>query len=99
MSQTKVFRGVQTSVVREPHKLTGYYRGTPVASCERKNGALIVTLNTGGWKSATTKTRMNQFSYEYCGCAFQVSQRKGEWYVTVKGDETLWTTDTISFAI
>ncbi len=33
------------------------------------------TLNTGGWYSATTKDRINQYS------PVRVYQRKGEWYL------------------
>lgn len=34
-----------------------------------------VTLNSGGWRTATTKARMNEFS------PLRVSQDKGSWYV------------------
>jgi len=43
-----------------------------------------ITLNTGGWKTNTTKTRMNQASNQY-GLGFSVSQVKGVWYVSHKG--------------
>lgn len=43
-----------------------------------------VILNTGGWKTATTKTRMNQFSNEY-GLPFNVYQRDYTWYIAVPG--------------
>lgn len=39
-----------------------------------------ITLNTNGWKSATTKARMNQASNQY-GLGFAVYQDKGEWFV------------------
>ena len=35
----------------------------------------LVTLNSGGWKTVTTKARMNEFS------PFQIAQEKGVWVV------------------
>jgi hypothetical protein len=45
-----------------------------------------VKLNTGGWRTATTKSRMNQASVQF-GLGYQVYQHKGEWYVRTKADE------------
>lgn len=39
-----------------------------------------IVLNTGGWRTATTKTRMNQTSRQF-NLEFKVFQKKGEWYV------------------
>lgn len=43
----------------------------------------IVTLNSGGWQTVTTKRKMcqaaNQFALRFC-----VFQRKGEWFVDIK---------------
>ena len=47
-----------------------------------------VILNSGGWRSATTKTRMNQAANQY-GLGFSVFQAKGEWYVDHAGQR--WT--------
>ena len=41
-----------------------------------------VILNSGGWKTVTTKARMNQAANEY-NLPYQVYQDKGEWYVNV----------------
>lgn len=43
-----------------------------------------VILNTGGWRTATTKTRMNQTANEY-GLPFTVYQHDFDWYITVPG--------------
>lgn len=40
----------------------------------------LIHLDTGGWKTNTTKLRMNQTSNEF-GLDFQVYQEKFEWYV------------------
>lgn len=39
------------------------------------------TLNSGGWQTATTKDRINQYS------PVRVYQRKFEWFVTINGKE------------
>ena len=41
-----------------------------------------VTLNSGGWKTTTTKKRINQAFDEFFGAGnFRVYQDKGVWYV------------------
>lgn len=47
----------------------------------------FITLNSGGWKTTTTKARMNQVSNEY-GLGYRVFQKDHEWYVSV-GEKTL----------
>lgn len=55
-----------------------------------------VTLNSGGWQTATTKCKMcqaaNQFALRFC-----VYQKRGEWFVdienpayTLDGDAPYW---------
>jgi len=43
-----------------------------------------ITLNAGGWKTATTKTRMNQASSQY-GLGYTVTQKDYEWFVRYRG--------------
>ena len=44
-----------------------------------------IILNSGGWETVTTKTRMNQASNEY-GLGFDVYQVDFTWYVAYKGE-------------
>jgi len=46
-----------------------------------KDGQII--LDTGGYFSATTRTAMNQASYQF-DLGFGVYQKKGEWFATWK---------------
>ena len=39
-----------------------------------------IILNTGGWKTVTTKARMNQVSNQF-GLGYSVYQEDGTWYV------------------
>ena len=59
------------------------YHSTRVASYAQKNGR--VSLDTGGWKTATTKKRMNQFSRLF-GLGFEVYQKDFEWFVSFPDD-------------
>lgn len=57
------------------------YHQTCVAK-KHKNG--VIELNSNGWRTATTKTRMNQFSNQH-GLGYTVSQKDGLWSVSVGG--------------
>lgn len=41
-----------------------------------------IRLNSGGWRTATTKLRMNQTSNQF-GLGFSVFQHKRRWYVDI----------------
>lgn len=82
MAQTHVVRGVATKVVRDPchtDTVVCTYHDTVVA---RKEGRLV-RLDSGGYRTATTKLRMNQFANEYCNSWFNVCQKGGKWYVHI----------------
>ena len=44
-----------------------------------------ITLNTGGWKTNTTKNRMNQTSQQF-DLGFNVYQKNWEWYLEYNGN-------------
>jgi hypothetical protein len=44
-----------------------------------------IILDSGGWDTVTTKTRMNQVSNEF-GLGYSVSQMNFKWYVCFKGE-------------
>jgi len=52
-----------------------------------------VILRTGGWKSATTKTRMNQAARQF-GLPYTVYQKAGEWYANTPGGVIPFASDT-----
>lgn len=45
-----------------------------------------VKLNSGGWKTATTRTRMNQFANAHCGGRYSVFQKAFDWFIRVNGE-------------
>ena len=97
MSQTDIFRGVETTAIHSDGIILGIYRGTTVAS---KKGNSI-TLQTGGWRSRTTKTRMNQFSNNFVDRSFGVFQLKGAWFVVLRRSGTVlpFFSDSITFEV
>lgn len=60
----------------ESGELTVFYHGTPVVEYRRGT----VTLNTAGYFTNTTKTRMNQAANQF-GIPFRVFQRDHIWHV------------------
>lgn len=97
MAQTHKVQGTATKVSKPfPGTVCVTYHDTTVAVL---NGA-TVTLNSGGWRTATTKTRLAQFASEFCSNAFRVYQERGAWYVCfADGRETVPFKDGMSFAI
>jgi hypothetical protein len=78
--QTRKVSGVKTKVIHTATGLIVRYHNTDVVVV--KNGE--VTLNTGGWKTVTTKRRMNQAANQF-GLNYHVFQEDHEWYVFWKG--------------
>jgi hypothetical protein len=96
MAQTHIFRGVETTTLRNHDgALVGIYRGTEVAS-QLGN---IITLKTGGWKSRTTKLRMNQFANTYAQSRFGVMQKDFDWFVIVGDQKIPCVGDSITFEV
>jgi hypothetical protein len=93
MTNLNKFQGVETTTYMANGELFGVYRGTTVAS---KLGNRV-TLNTGGWKSRTTKVRMNQFSRNFCGGVFTVYQKDYSWFVSIHGKNIPFDGNTIDF--
>jgi len=56
------------------------YWNTDVVTDEGSVKGAWCTLNHGGWKTATTKKRMNQAAKQF-GLCYQVFQSKFDWFV------------------
>ena len=80
MAQTSICRGVATSVVCTNGRITVVYHNTMVVDVTPEH----ITLDTGGWKTATTKLRMNQASAQF-NLGYSVYQQKGQWFVSYRG--------------
>ena len=93
MANQKQVGRVATSVVTENGITSVYYHGTPVV---RWGGGLII-LNTGGWFTPTTKTRMNQAANQY-ELGFSVYQKAGQWFAGYQGRDIPFNGNTLTLA-
>jgi len=80
MSQTQTVGRTHTTVSRDGGRLRVTYHWTDVVSVADDGE---ITLNTGGWRTVTTKLRMNQAANQF-GLGFGVCQRDFEWFVIFK---------------
>jgi len=80
MVQTRKVSGVKTRVTHTATGLIVRYHSTDVVVVH--NGE--VTLNTNGWKTVTTKRRMNQAANQF-GLGYYVFQEHHDWYVCWNG--------------
>lgn len=78
MAQTHRVSGVATQVRTEGRRTIVRYHSTDVISWDDKE----IVLNSGGYRSATTKLRMNQASNQF-DLGIRVFQEDYEWYVVV----------------
>lgn len=79
MSQQNKIGTHKTSIFAEDGLMRVVYHETAVVSF---NDSKII-LNTGGWQTNTTKTRMNQTSNQFA-LGFQVYQKNFDWFVSYK---------------
>ena len=81
MGQTQKVGKVGTTVRTSDGKTVVKYHKTDVVKFDERR----IILNSGGWRTVTTKTRMNQASAQF-GLGYGVFQEKGLWYVENKGE-------------
>lgn len=82
MAQTSIFRGTARAIVSNDDGSTSYaYHRTTIVRAY-KDGS--IKLDSGGFRSKTTKTAMNQASNQF-RLGFQVYQKDFGWFVTWKG--------------
>lgn len=58
------------------------YHATDVVSFD----AALIRLNSGGWRTSTTKTRMNQASHQF-DLKYSVFQKDYAWFVEYNGQK------------
>lgn len=76
MAQQHQVGRTATTISTEDGETRVTYHSTAVVKFTAKR----VTLNSGGWMTATTKTRMNQASRQF-GLGYSVFQKMYVWYV------------------
>jgi hypothetical protein len=80
MGQTQKLGRTATSVRTEDGTIYVRYHNTDVVAFTDR----VIELNSGGWRTVTTKARMNQASSQF-GLGFYVRQDKGRWFVRLPG--------------
>ena len=90
MAQTQRISGVATNVQTKNGVTTVRYHSTDVVTFDDNT----IKLDTGGWRSVTTKLRMNQASNQF-DLGYGVWQEKGEWYVEHKGKTYTFENETL----
>ena len=82
--QTQQFKGTARAI--RTNETTGtknyFYHDTPIVGVFT-DGSIM--LNSGGWRTMTTKLAMNQASAQD-KLGFSVYQQKRQWFVTWKGE-------------
>ena len=81
MGQQQRVGAHKTSIVQLEGMTSVVYHSTPVVQFNDKE----IVLDSGGWETATTKSRMNQASNQY-GLEFEVHQVNFSWYVDYRGE-------------
>ena len=77
----------KTSIITLEGMTSIVYHNTPVVQFNADK----IILNSGGWDTRTTKTRMNQASNQY-GLGFEVYQVNYSWYVDYRDKCGEWET-------
>lgn len=90
MGQNVVCRGRATTVRCDDKGLSVIYHATEVVKTTKD----MIILNTGGWKTATTKARMNQASNQF-GLGYQVYQKNHQWYINYDGQTLVFSGPTL----
>ena len=81
--QTRVVKGVATTIRQDADGTHIRYHQTDVCSIHPDGS---VTLRTGGWRTATTRTWMNQAANQFA-LGFRVYQQDFDWFVRVADKE------------
>ena len=82
MAQQQTIGTHKTTIATDNDVLMVTYHNTIVVKVVDNR---YVTLNSGGWYTNTTKTRMNQASRQY-GLRYSVYQVDFTWYVSIGDD-------------
>lgn len=86
MAQVREVRGVATAIFTDSEGTHVLYHNTRVVTMH-KDGS--VTLRTGGWRTNTTRLRMNQ-TFNQFGIPLTVYQKNFDWFVESTDERWPW---------
>jgi hypothetical protein len=87
----QVINGYKTRVLTDEGKTRVFFHDTAVVTLNEET----IELNTGGWRTRSTKVRMNQASQEF-GLGFRVFQKAQDWFVEHHGEILPFATDKVT---
>lgn len=76
MAQNRKFKGIARLIEHTPNETRFYYHDTAVVVKRPED----IVLSSGGWRTNTTKTAINQAANEF-SLGFQVHQKDFDWFV------------------
>lgn len=94
MTQQYVVRGVATTISADNGYTVVTYHNTPVVKFSNDE----IILNTGGYFTNTTKTRMNQAAHQF-SLGYCVYQKKHRWFIEHKGNIIPFNSDIITLKV
>jgi len=80
MARQDTIGTTSTTVMGDGDEVRVQYHATVVVRFDRRQ----IVLDSNGWRTVTTKTRMNQTSNQF-NLGFAVYQREYVWYVDYRG--------------
>jgi hypothetical protein len=87
----QVLNGYKTRVLTDEEKTRVFFHDTPVVTFDEKT----IELDHGGWRTRSTKVRMNQASQEF-ELGFRVFQKAHDWFVDFHDETYLFDADTLT---
>ena len=98
MAQTQRVSGVKTAIHHNTGKDNDRIQVWYHSTCVVEFNSHLIKLCTGGWKTVTTKRRMNQASNQF-GLGYGVYQKKGDWFVDYKGKTVPFDNDVLTLEV
>lgn len=92
MSKQRIIGRTATSIRKEAGVTAVRYHSTDVVKFTNTS----ITLNSDGWRTVTTKRRMNETASQF-GLGYSVFQKAHHWYVRL-GEQVLDFEDGMTFA-
>jgi hypothetical protein len=86
MPRTDKLSGYKTNVIATNGRISVVYHSTVIVEATPAE----ITLDTGGWRTVTTKRKMNQAARQF-GLGYQVEQKNFKWFV--RAGDRLFTLD------
>lgn len=96
MGRMNLIGKTATKVIKTDEMISVIYHKTEVVKYNTTTKKLV--LNTGGWLTKTTKTRMNQASNQF-NLGYSVKQIKGQWLVSIENKEIIFNDDKLEIQL